>query len=177
MPVHFWNDPEGKRYHNAYFNSFPDTWTHGDFIEITENNGIRIFGRSDATLNPGGVRIGTAEIYRQVETMDEILDSLAIGQKWNDDTRVILFVVLAPEIKLDDGLRNVICDRIRKGTTPRHVPSKILEVPGIPYTISGKKVELAVTQIVHGIEPGNKDALANPESLDGYRNREELKIH
>lgn len=177
MPIHFWNDPEGKRYHNAYFNSFPDIWTHGDFIEITENNGIRIFGRSDSTLNPGGVRIGTAEIYRQVETLDEILDSLAIGQKWDDDTRVILFVVLAPEATLNDDLRNVICDRIRKGTTPRHVPSKILEVPGVPYTISGKKVELAVTQIVHGVEPGNKDALANPESLDGYRNRAELKVH
>ncbi len=175
MPVHFWNDPDNARYRKAYFERFEGVWTHGDYIEITQQGGVIIYGRSDATLNPGGVRIGTAEIYRQVETMDEVLDSLAIGQPWEGDVRVVLFVVLREGLELGDDLRDKIRQRIKDGTSPRHVPAQVLQVAEIPYTISGKKVELAVTQVVSGTEPENKDALKNPSALDHYRDLEALR--
>jgi acetoacetyl-CoA synthetase len=174
MPVAFWNDPDGKRYRESYFDHFPNVWRHGDFIEITKNGGIIIYGRSDATLNPGGVRIGTAEIYRQVEAIPEIKDSLVIGQQWENDIRIILFVVLNEGLALNDALKLKIRETIKKGTTPRHLPAKILQVREIPYTVSGKKVELAVTRIIHGEPVKNKEALVNPKALDEYRNRPEL---
>lgn len=174
MPIYFWNDPDGQKYRDAYFSVFPGVWHHGDFIEITERGGVIIYGRSDATLNPGGVRIGTAEIYRQVETIPEILDSLVVGQDWDNDVRVILFVKLRDGCVLDDALINRIKTAIRTNTTPRHVPAKIIAVPDIPYTISGKKVELAVRKVIHNQEVKNKDALANPEALEYYRNLPDL---
>ncbi|MBI4612901.1 MAG: acetoacetate--CoA ligase [Planctomycetes bacterium] len=174
MPVRFWNDPDGSKYRKAYFSAFPGVWTHGDWIEITPEDGVVIYGRSDATLNPGGVRIGTAEIYRLVETLPEIADSLAIGQSWQGDTRIVLFVVLAAGRQLDEDLAGRIKKRIREGASPRHVPAKIVAVPAIPYTRSGKKVEMAVADVVHGVEPANKEALANPEALDAFRNVEDL---
>jgi acetoacetyl-CoA synthetase len=175
MPVSFWNDPEGEKYRNAYFESFPGVWSHGDYIEITEHDGIIIYGRSDATLNPGGVRIGTAEIYRQVENIPEVIDSLVVGQDWEDDVRVILFLKLREGIQLDDGLIAKIRKTIRENTTPRHVPAKIIPVADIPYTISGKKVELAVRKVLHKQEVRNRDALANPEALDIFRDLAELQ--
>ncbi len=175
MPVSFWNDPGMSRYRRAYFERFEGVWTHGDYVEITEEDGVIIYGRSDATLNPGGVRIGTAEIYRQVETMEEVLDSLAVGQPWQDDVRIVLFVILQPGIQLDDSLRDKIKRRIKSGATPRHVPARILQVSDVPYTISGKKVELAVSQIIQGTEPANKDALKNPEALALYRDLAALR--
>ncbi|MEJ5347361.1 MAG: acetoacetate--CoA ligase [Desulfosoma sp.] len=174
MPIYFWNDPDGQKYHDAYFSTFPGVWHHGDFIEITEHGGVIIYGRSDATLNPGGVRIGTAEIYRQVETIPEVLDSLVVGQDWDNDVRVILFVKLRDGCTLDEDLINRIKTAIRINTTPRHVPAKIIAVPDIPYTISGKKVELAVRKVIHNQEVKNKDALANPEALEYYKNLPEL---
>ncbi|WP_448382880.1 acetoacetate--CoA ligase [Desulfosoma sp.] len=174
MPIYFWNDPDGQKYRDAYFSVFPGVWHHGDFIEITEHGGVIIYGRSDATLNPGGVRIGTAEIYRQVETIPEILDSLVVGQDWDNDVRVILFVKLRDGCTLDEALINRIKTAIRVNTTPRHVPAKIIAVPDIPYTISGKKVELAVRKVIHNQEVKNKDALANPEALEYYRDLPEL---
>ncbi len=174
MPIYFWNDPDGQKYRDAYFSTFPGVWHHGDFIEITEHGGVIIYGRSDATLNPGGVRIGTAEIYRQVETIPEILDSLVVGQDWDNDVRVILFVKLRDGCTLDEALINRIKTAIRTNTTPRHVPAKIIAVPDIPYTISGKKVELAVRKVIHNQEVKNKDALANPEALEYYKNLPEL---
>ena len=174
-PVGFWNDPDGERYRAAYFERFPGIWAHGDFAELTPNGGLVIHGRSDAVLNPGGVRIGTAEIYRQVEKLDEILESIAIGQNWEDDVRVVLFVVLRPGVTLDDTLRDRIRRVIRDNTTPRHVPAKIIDVPEIPRTKSGKIVELAVRAVVHGEAVRHTEALANPESLDNYRNIPELK--
>uniref|UniRef100_A0A832ED84 Acetoacetate--CoA ligase n=1 Tax=Desulfacinum infernum TaxID=35837 RepID=A0A832ED84_9BACT len=174
MPIYFWNDPDGQKYRDAYFSVFPGVWHHGDFIEITERGGVIIYGRSDATLNPGGVRIGTAEIYRQVETIPEILDSLVVGQDWDNDVRVILFVKLRDGCTLDEALINRIKTAIRVNTTPRHVPAKIIAVPDIPYTISGKKVELAVRKVIHNQEVKNKDALANPEALEYYRDLPEL---
>ncbi len=174
MPIYFWNDPDGQKYRDAYFSVFPGVWHHGDFIEITERGGVIIYGRSDATLNPGGVRIGTAEIYRQVETIPEILDSLVVGQDWDNDVRVILFVKLRDGCVLDDALIQRIKTAIRTNTTPRHVPAKIIAVPDIPYTISGKKVELAVRKVIHNQEVKNKDALANPDSLEYFRNLPEL---
>ncbi len=174
MPIHFWNDADGQKYRNAYFDAFPRVWSHGDYIEITEHGGVIVYGRSDATLNPGGVRIGTAEIYRQVESFPEILDSLAIGQDWNDDVRIILFVKLREGCELDEDLFGSIKAAIRRNATPRHVPAKIISVPDIPYTISGKKVELAVRNIVHRREVKNRDALANPESLDYFEGISEL---
>jgi len=170
MPIYFWNDPENTKYHNAYFDVFEGIWRHGDFIEITPHGGVIVYGRSDATLNPGGVRIGTAEIYRQVEAMDEIGDAIVVGQRWRDDTRVILFVVLAPGITLDQPLVSKIKTHIRKTCTPRHVPAIIQAVPAVPRTISGKKVEIAVTRIIHGEAVANRDALANPDALDFYEN-------
>ncbi len=175
MPVHFWNDPDGAKYRAAYFETYPGVWHHGDFVEVTEHGGVIMYGRSDATLNPGGVRIGTAEIYRVVEAMDEVLDSLVIGQDWDDDVRVILFVKPAEGVALDDALIATIKKNIRSSTTPRHVPAKVLEIADIPYTISGKKVELAVRNVIHGRPVKNKDALANPESLDLYADLDALK--
>jgi len=175
MPVSFWNDPDGSKYHDAYFAFFPGVWHHGDYIEITDNGGVIMYGRSDATLNPGGVRIGTAEIDRQVENMDEVMDSVVVGQAWEDDVRVVLFVVLRDGLNLDEGLMGRIREQIRSNTTPRHVPARIIQIPDIPRTISGKKVEIAVTRIIHGEEVSNKDALANPESLAYFEDLEELK--
>ena len=174
MPVCFWNDPDNVRYHAAYFERFPGVWAHGDFAELTPGGGMVIHGRSDAVLNPGGVRIGTAEIYRQVEKLDEIAESIAIGQRWGDDVRVVLFVVMSPGSVLDDDLRARIRQLIRDNTTPRHVPAKILAVEEIPRTISGKIVELAVRAVVHGEPVRNTDALANPAALEHFRNRPEL---
>jgi len=174
MPVGFWNDPDGSKYHAAYFEKFPNIWCHGDFIEETDHCGFIIYGRSDATLNPGGVRIGTAEIYRQVEKLDEVLESLVIGQNWEKDVRVVLFVKLREGLRLDDVLARRIKDVIRENTTPRHVPAKILQVGDIPRTKSSKIVELAVRNIVHGEPVKNVEALANPEALDDYRDRPEL---
>lgn len=175
MPIYFWNDPDGSKYKSAYFELHEGIWSHGDYIEITENGGVIIYGRSDATLNPGGVRIGTAEIYRQVENIPEVLDSLVVGQDWDNDVRVILFLKLREGHELDDALIKKIKDTIRQNTTPRHVPAKIIPIADIPYTISGKKVELAVRKVIHAQEVKNKDALANPEALDLYRNLPQLK--
>ena len=174
MPVGFWNDPDGRKYRAAYFEKYPGIWCHGDFIEETAHGGFVIYGRSDATLNPGGVRIGTAEIYRQVEKLDEVLESLVIGQDWEKDTRVVLFVKLREGLVLDDALARRIKDVIRENTTPRHVPAKILQVGDIPRTKSNKIVELAVRNLVHGEPVKNVEALANPEALDWFRDRPEL---
>ncbi|MEQ8965797.1 MAG: acetoacetate--CoA ligase [Azospirillaceae bacterium] len=174
MPVGFWGDEDGKRYHAAYYERFPGVWHHGDFIEITEHDGVIIHGRSDATLNPGGVRIGTSEIYRQVEKLDEVLESLVIGQDWDGDTRVVLFVKLREGASLDEDLEKRIKATIRAGASPRHVPAKIVAVTDIPRTKSGKIVELAVRDIVHGRQIKNKEALANPEALEQFRDRPEL---
>jgi acetoacetyl-CoA synthetase len=175
MPLGFWNDPDGSRYHAAYFERYPGAWCHGDYAILTEHDGLMILGRSDAVLNPGGVRIGTAEIYRQVEKLEEVLDSLAIGQDWDNDVRVVLFVRLRPGTELDAALEHRIRDVIRGNTTPRHVPAKIVAVPDIPRTISGKIVELAVREVVHGRPVKNTDALANPGALEHFRDRPELR--
>ncbi|CAA7615954.1 acetoacetate--CoA ligase [Magnetospirillum sp. SS-4] len=174
MPVGFWNDSDGSRYRAAYFEKYPGVWCHGDWVELTATGGIVVYGRSDATLNPGGVRIGTAEIYRQVEQIDEVLESLVIGQDWESDVRVVLFVRLRPGIVLDAGLEARIRKRIRDNTTPRHVPARIVQVDDIPRTKSGKIVELAVRDVVHGRAVKNREALANPEALDLFRDRPEL---
>jgi len=174
MPVGFWNDPDGSRYRAAYFERFPNVWRHGDWCEETAHGGMVIYGRSDAVLNPGGVRIGTAEIYRQVEQLEEVLESLVIGQDWKGDVRVVLFVTLKEGLRLDDALADRIKKRIRDNTTPRHVPDKILQVSDIPRTKSGKIVELAVRDVVHGREVKNAEALANPEALEQFRDRPEL---
>ncbi|HUV43584.1 MAG TPA: acetoacetate--CoA ligase [Dehalococcoidales bacterium] len=175
MPVRFWNDEGNEKYRNAYFDVYPNVWTHGDYIEITERGGAIIYGRSDAVLNPGGVRIGTAEIYRQVEGLDEVEDSVVVGQRWENDTRVVLFVKLAEGVSLTEDLIKKIRDTIRRNTTPRHVPAKVLAVDDIPYTINMKKVEKAVVNVIHNEPVPNLDALANPESLEYYRDIEELK--
>jgi acetoacetyl-CoA synthetase len=174
MPVGFWNDPDGKRYRAAYFERFGNTWHHGDDALETIHGGFIIYGRSDAVLNPGGVRIGTAEIYRQVEQLAEVLESLAIGQQWEGDVRVVLFVRLRAGAALDDALRARIRDTIRRNTTPRHVPAKIIAVPDLPRTLSGKLVELAVRDMVHGKPVANRDALANPAALELFRDLPEL---
>jgi acetoacetyl-CoA synthetase len=179
MPIGFWNDPDGAKYHAAYFERFHDVWCHGDYAVHTAHGGFVILGRSDAVLNPGGVRIGTAEIYRQVEQLPEVLESLVIGQDWPPgevgDVRVVLFVKLRDGLVLDAALTERIQKHIRTHTTPRHVPAKVLQVTDIPRTKSGKIVELAVRSIVHGQEVKNLEALANPEALEQYRDREELK--
>jgi acetoacetyl-CoA synthetase len=175
MPVGFWNDEDGSQYRAAYFSRFPGVWRHGDWIRRTSHGGFVIYGRSDATLNPGGVRIGTAEIYRQVEQLPEVLESLAVGQQWEGDERIVLFVRLAAGVTLDDALRRRIVDRIRRETSPRHVPAKIVQVADIPRTKSGKIVELAVRDVIHGRPVVNADALANPEALDHYRDLPELQ--
>lgn len=171
MPVYFWNDVKGEKYHDAYFATYPNIWHHGDYILITEHGGIQMHGRSDATLNPGGVRIGTAEIYRVVENMDEIADSVVIGHQLENDEEVVLFVKLAVGQVLTEELKQKIKDQIRKSCSPRHVPALILETKDVPYTINGKKVEVAVKKIAHGQEVKNKDALANPESLEYFKDR------
>jgi len=175
MPIYFWNDPDNEKYLDAYFRDYPGVWRHGDYVEITEHGGVIVYGRSDATLNPGGVRIGTAEIYRQVEALDEVVESLVIGQRWEDDVRVVLFVRLREGVALDDALVKKLKTQIRDNTTPRHVPAKIIAVPDIPRTISGKLVELAVSKVIHGEVVKNKDALANPEALEHFRDLPELQ--
>jgi acetoacetyl-CoA synthetase len=175
MPICFWNDPGDRRYHAAYFERYPGVWHHGDYVELTEHDGVIIYGRSDAVLNPGGVRIGTAEIYRQVEQLEEVVESLVIGQRWDNDERVVLFVRLRGDRQLDEDLVARIKRRIRENTTPRHVPSRIVQVWEIPRTKSGKIVELAVRDVVHGREVNNREALANPEALDQFRDRPELR--
>jgi acetoacetyl-CoA synthetase len=175
MPVRFWNDPDGAKYRNAYFARFPGVWCHGDFMELTSRGTAIIYGRSDATLNPGGVRIGTAEIYRQVEQLDEVVESLVIAQDWDNDVRVVLFVRLREGRTLDDPLVRKIKDHIRDSTTPRHVPARIVQVADIPRTKSGKIVELAVRNVVHGQPVKNIEALANPEALEHFRDRAELR--
>jgi acetoacetyl-CoA synthetase len=175
MPIGFWNDPDGKKYKSAYFDRFDNVWHHGDFAEWTSHGGMIIHGRSDATLNPGGVRIGTAEIYRQVEQLEAIQESIVIGQEWDNDVRVVLFVVLRSGHRLDADLKEAIKRKIRTGASPRHVPAKIIEVADIPRTKSGKITEIAVRDIVHGREVKNKEALANPEALALYRDIADLK--
>ncbi|MCP1727511.1 acetoacetyl-CoA synthetase [Natronospira proteinivora] len=175
MPVYFWNDEDGRRYFNAYFDRFDNVWCHGDYAELTARDTMVIYGRSDAVLNPGGVRIGTAEIYRQVEKLDEVVESIAVGQNWKEDQRVILFVVLKERVELNDELAKRIRKTIRANATPRHVPAKILQVPEIPRTVSGKIVELAVQQVIHGDTVKNKSALANPDALVHFQNRPELE--
>ncbi|MGV2102579.1 acetoacetate--CoA ligase [Rhizobium sp. 21-4511-3d] len=176
MPVGFWNDADGAKYRAAYFERFDNIWCHGDFAEWTEHGGLVIHGRSDATLNPGGVRIGTAEIYNQVEQMEEVAEALCIGQDWDDDVRVVLFVRLAPGVALSEDLAKAIKNRIRTGASPRHVPAKIIAVADIPRTKSGKIVELAVREVVHGRPVKNKEALANPEALELFAGLAELNV-
>ncbi len=174
MPLGFWNDPDDEKYRAAYYERFPNVWCHGDYAAVTEHDGFIIYGRSDATLNPGGVRIGTAEIYRQVEQLNEVVEALVIGQEWDNDVRVVLFVRLREGLDLDDALTQTIRQRIREGATPRHVPAKVLQVTDIPRTRSGKIVELAVRDVVHGREVKNKEALGNPEALEQFSGRAEL---
>ena len=175
MPLGFWQDPDGGKYRAAYFERFPGVWHHGDYAELTSHDGVIIYGRSDAVLNPAGVRIGTAEIYRQVEQLDEVVESLVVGQRWHNDERVVLFVRLRDGLVLDDDLVAAIKDRIRRNTTPRHVPAKVVQIADIPRTKSGKIVELAVRDVIHGREVRNREALANPEALDLFRQMPELE--
>jgi acetoacetyl-CoA synthetase len=179
MPVSFWNDPDGSKYRAAYFDHFPGVWRHGDWAELTQHDGLVIYGRSDATLNPGGVRIGTAEIYRQVEQLPEVVESLVVGQDVGEgadrDTRVVLFVRLREGLVLDEALRERICRHIRDNASPHHVPRKIVQVADIPRTISGKITELAVREVIHGRPVNNADALANPEALELFRDLPELR--
>lgn len=175
QPIGFWNDPDGSRYHKAYFDRFPNVWHHGDFVELTQEGGMIFYGRSDAVLNPGGVRIGTAEIYRQVERVEDVLEGLVIGQRWDNDVRVILFVRLRDGLKLDADLTAKIKATIRQHATPRHVPAKVIQVADIPRTKSGKITELAVRDIVHGRPVKNTESMANPEALELYRDLAELQ--
>jgi acetoacetyl-CoA synthetase len=178
MPVGFWNDPEGARYRAAYFERFPNVWTHGDFAELTPRGGLLILGRSDAVLNPGGVRIGTAELYRVVEAEDEVVEAIAVGQDWHGDQRILLFVVLRDGLSLDDERTRHLREVIRERLTPRHVPAEIRQVAAIPRTRSGKIVELAVADVIHGREVKNREALANPEALDAFAGfRVVLELH
>jgi acetoacetyl-CoA synthetase len=174
MPVGFWNDPDGRRYHAAYFERFPGVWHHGDYAAITEHDGLVIYGRSDAVLNPGGVRIGTAEIYAAVEGLEEVVEALAVGQDWQSDVRVVLFVRLKAGTELDEPLRKKIRDTIRAHTTPRHVPAKVVAVTDLPRTLSGKITELAVRNVIHGLPVKNVDALANPQALEHFRDLPDL---
>ena len=175
MPIYFWNDPDNQKYHDAYFDIYPNVWRHGDYILITEKGGVVIYGRSDATLNPGGVRIGTAEIYRQVDLLEEIEDCVVVGQNWKNDVRVILFVKMAEGYELTDAIINNIKTTIRANASPRHVPAVIVSVPDIPYTHNMKKVELAVNKVIHNQPVLNRDSLKNPESLDCFVNVKELQ--
>ena len=174
LPLGFWDDPDGARYHAAYYDIYPNVWRHGDYAAFMETGGMVIYGRSDATLNPAGVRIGTAEIYRQVEQLEEVVESIVIGQEWEGDTRVVLFVKLRDELTLNDDLIQRIRKRVREHASPRHVPAKVLQVQDIPRTRSGKIVELGVRDIVHGREVKNQEALDNPEALEHFRDRPEL---
>ena len=167
-PLGFWNDADGSRYRAAYFEHFPGIWAQGDYAEVTANGGFIIHGRSDAVLNPGGVRIGTAEIYRQVESLEDVEESICVGQEWNNDVRVVLFVVLRSGVELNDTLSDEIRQQIRRETTPRHVPAKIIQVSDIPRTRSGKIAEIAVRNAINGKPVGNRDALSNPEALAQY---------
>jgi acetoacetyl-CoA synthetase len=175
MPVAFWGDPTGAKYRQAYFEHFPGVWRHGDWARLTEHDGLIILGRSDATLNPGGVRIGTAEIYRQVEAIPEVLESLVVGQDWQGDVRIVLFVRLRDGVGLTDDLARRIKQRIREFASPHHVPRKIVAVADIPRTISGKITELAVRDMIHGRPVHNRDALANPAALELFRDLAELQ--
>ncbi len=175
MPIYFWGDTDGSKYHSAYFDQYPGIWAHGDFIQVTSRGGVIMFGRSDTTLNPGGVRIGTAEIYRRLDAMEELEDSVVVGQSWKNDVRVILFVKIAQGFELTEELETKIRNDIRANASPRHVPAKIIETPDVPYTLNMKKVELAVKKMIEGKEVKNKDALKNPEALDFFANLEELK--
>jgi acetoacetyl-CoA synthetase len=175
VPLGFLGDTDGSRFHSAYFAVYENVWCQGDFVEHTEHDGYIMFGRSDATLNPGGVRIGTAEIYRQVERLVEVNESIVIGQSWDNDIRVVLFVVLREHLTLDSFLIKKIKDQVRDTCTLRHVPSKVLQVKDIPRTKSGKITELAVRNVVHGRSVKNMEALANPEALEFYKDRNELK--
>jgi acetoacetyl-CoA synthetase len=175
MPLGFWNDPHGAKYRAAYFERFPGVWHHGDYAAISEHDGLIIYGRSDAVLNPGGVRIGTAEIYSAVESLPQIAEALAVGQDWNGDVRVVLFVRLRGDAQLDEPLRREIRNTVRTHTTPRHVPAKIIAVPDFPRTISGKLTELAVRNVIHGLPVKNLDALANPGALEYFRELTDLK--
>jgi acetoacetyl-CoA synthetase len=174
-PVKFWNDPDNSKFHDAYFAVYENIWAHGDYGEITRHDGVIIHGRSDAILNPGGIRIGSAEIYRQVEKIDAVVDSIVVGQQWRDDVRIILFVVLRENLQLDDALKAEICRTIKNHTTPRHVPAKIIQVADIPRTISGKIAELAVKNTIHNQAVKNSDALANPQALKLYQNLSQLQ--
>ncbi len=175
MPIYFWDDPDGTKYHKAYFDVYPNVWRHGDFIEINARGGVVIYGRSDATLNPGGVRIGTADIYRLLEQVDEIEDSVVVGQDWKSDVRIVLFVKMAPNSQLTEALQNKIRKLIRENASPRHVPSKIINIPAVPYTLNMKKVELAVKKMIEGKPVLNRDALSNPEALNYYKDLPELQ--
>ena len=175
MPVKFWGDDTGEKYHNAYFNRFKNIWHHGDFIERTPNNGFIMRGRSDATLNPGGVRIGTSEIYQQVEDIEYITEGLVVGQDYNDDVRIILFVTTKNNQELNEEKIKSIKSKIRKNCSPKHVPSLVIKVPAIPRTKSGKIVELAVKKLIHGETINNKEAIANPEALKYFKNLPQLK--
>ena len=176
MPIYFWNDENDKKYFKTYVNQYENVWTHGDFILINKRNGVKIFGRSDSTLNPGGVRIGTSEIYQAMELITYIQDALVVGQDYNGDERVVLFIIMK-ESKILTALDiKEIKNTIKNNCSPSHVPELILQVTDIPYTINGKKVEVAVKNIINGIEPDNKSALKNPESLNLYKNINELKI-
>ena len=174
MPVGFWNDPEGVRFHDTYFNHYPKTWYHGDYVEMTEHGGVIFFGRSDAILKPGGVRIGTSEIYRQVEKFPEIVESVVIGQLHKNDERIVLFVKLTGNTILTEELKTRIRQMIRQNTTPRHIPEVIIAVPDVPRTVSGKIVELAVRNIINHLPVKNRESLANPESLDYFKDMTEL---
>lgn len=175
MPIGFWNDPDGIKYHQAYFERFPNIWCHGDYAEQTSSGGFIIYGRSDAVLKPGGVRIGTAEIYRQVEQCEEVQESIAIGQDWQNDVRIVLFVKLKPPFALTEAIQQKIRLKIRQNASPRHVPAKIIQISDIPRTRSGKIVELAVRDMVAGRPINNKEALANPDALELFRNLTELR--
>jgi acetoacetyl-CoA synthetase len=175
MPVSFWNDSDDRKYRAAYFEKFPNVWCHGDFVELSDRDGLIIYGRSDAILNPGGVRIGTAEIYRQVEQVDEVLEGLVVGQEWKGDMRLVLFVVLRPEISLSEKLKGKIKKQIREHATPRHVPSIIIQVPELPKTKNGKIVELAAREMIHNRPIMNKEVLVNPKALEAFIGHEELK--
>ena len=176
MPVSFWNDPGDAMYRAAYFERFPGVWCHGDYVEMTPSGGFIIHGRSDAILNPGGVRIGTSEIYRIVEEFEEIAEAIAVGQEWEGDVRVVLFVRMQPGHGLDDDLVERLLLAVRRNASPRHVPAKVVDTPDIPRTRSGKIVELAVRDAIHGREVVNADSLANPEAVDYFRNRIELTV-
>jgi acetoacetyl-CoA synthetase len=176
MPIYFWDDDSGKKYRKAYFEKFKEVWSHGDYIKITPNGGIVVYGRSDATLNPGGVRIGTAEIYRIVEDIEEIVDSIAVGKRINGDEKVILFVVLSENVSLSQTLKDKIRSSLKEKATPRHVPAEIFEVKEIPRTISAKKVEITVSKILNGEEFENKDAIANQDSLKEFYKYAKKKI-